>query len=444
MNHASAFRQLTDLFVSPRELSVNFLRHLLSATLALLVCVGVPARDAHAQKIEVWTFIGPGEANTREQTIAHVLKSFKQENPGIEVAVQVMPWQQLSPMLLRAAKAGQVPDVAMLYSPSMPAHIAAGTLLPLQPFLARQSAEMRSDLVKLPETVDKRGTTFGMPWDMRVAGLVYREDLLTAAKRRPPQTLQELADTAAALSSPDIAGLALGFGQNAPSTAAGWFLATLLGSGVPVLDTNGKAVFATPAAERVVQWVRDVVKKGSLPQSVALQGLESTEQLFIARKAAFVATSTVKFKMLADQSRLGENVKIIAHPGWNAGQPVPALVQSWSLVIPKGARQPEAAWKLIEHWTSTAVQIDAAKIGGYIPVRASALKDPWFSQPKAEMIRWAVDHAQKHPLVFAFPENTDALFDTWARMFGQVLTDRMSPSEALKWAEAEYNRRGSR
>jgi ABC-type glycerol-3-phosphate transport system substrate-binding protein len=424
---------------------MKILSHVVALAITALAFLAAPVREAHAQKIEVWTFIGPGEANTREKTVAHVIQSFKAKNPGIEVAVQVIPWQQLSPMLLRAAKAGQVPDVAMLYSPSMPGHIAAGTLTPLKSYVDAWPADVRADLVKLPETMDRAGITYGIPWDMRVAGLVYRADLLKAAGKRPPQTMQEWAETATAVSTPEVVGLALGFGQNAPSTAGGWFLATLRGSGVKVLDENGKAAFATPEAERVVQWVKDLVKKGNTyPQSVALQGLESMEQLFIARKAAFVATSTVKFELMATQSKLGDNVKMTGHPGWDAARPTPALVQSWSLVIPKGAKQPAAAWKFIEHWTSTAVQVESAKINGYIPVRSSALKDPWFKEPRAEMIRWAVDHAQKNPLAFHFPENTDALFDTWAKMFGQVLTDRMSPAEALKWAEAEYNRRGSR
>jgi len=415
------------------------------AAVAAVIALAAPVHVACAQKLEVWTFIGPGEANTREKAAAHVIRSFKEKNPGVEVAVQVIPWQQLSPMLMRAAKAGQVPDVAMLYSPSMPGHIAAGTLTPLQSYVDAWPADVRADLVKLPETVDKRGVTYGVPWDMRVSGIIYRADILEAAGKKPPRTLQELADTAAATATPEVVGLALGFGQNAPSTAGGWFLATLVGSGVKVLDENGKAAFAGPEAERLVQWVKDLVKRGdAYPQSVALQGLESMEQLFIARKAVFVPTSTVKFDLMATQSKLGDKIKMIGHPGWDVSRPTPALVQSWSLVIPKGARDPATAWKFIEHWTSTPVQIEIAKISGYIPVRSSALKDPWFNEPRAEMIRWAVGHAQKNPLKFSFPENTDALFDTWAKMFGQVLTDRMSPAEALKWAEAEYNRRGSR
>jgi ABC-type glycerol-3-phosphate transport system substrate-binding protein len=405
-----------------------------------------PLQDAHAQKIEVWTFIGPGDKNIREKTMAGVVESFKAKNPGIEVTLNVMPWQQLSPTLLRASKAGQVPDVAMLYSPSMPAHIAAGTLSPLKPYLDTWSAETRTDLVRLPETLDRQGNVFGVPWEMRVSGLVYRDDLLKAAGKRPPQSMKEWADTAAALAKDDIVGMALGFGPEAPSIAAGWFLTTLVGSGAKVLNDDGTAAFVSPQAERLVQWVKDLVTnhKDALPQSVALQGLEQAQNLFIARKAAFLPTSTQRVGFIRERSTLGEAVKMTAYPGFEEGRPSPALVQSWSLVIPKGAKQPAAAWKFIDHWTSTAVQVESARTAGYVPVRRSALADPWFKEPSAEMIRWAVDYAATSPLRFNFPENTEALYDTWAKMFGQVLANRMSPKEALAWAETEYNRRGGR
>jgi ABC-type glycerol-3-phosphate transport system substrate-binding protein len=401
----------------------------------------------HAQKIELWTFVGPGQENVRERAMAQVVETFKAKNPGIEVNVTVMPWQQLSPTLLRASKAGQVPDVAMLYSPSMPAHMAAGTLSPLKSYMDAWPAAERADLVRLPETVDRQGNPFGVPWEIRVSGMGYRADLLKAAGKGAPRSIKEWGETAAAVSTNDIAGIAIGFSPEAPSVAAGWFLTTLVGSGVKVLTDDGKAAFNTPQAERLVQWVLDLSTKGNktaLPANVALQGLEQAQTLFIAQKAAFLPQSSQRFEFIRERSKLGENLKLAAYPGWEEGKPSPALVQSWSLVIPKGAKNPAAAWKFIEHWTSASVQIESAKMAGYVPVRSSSLKDPWFNDPKADTIRWAVDYAAKYPLKFNFPENTEALYDTWAKMFGNVLTARMSPKEALAWAEQEYNRRGGR
>jgi len=194
-----------------------------------------------------------------------------------------------------------------------------------------------------------------------------------------------------------------------------------------------------------VQWVLDLTRnKSALPTNVALQGLEQAQTLFIAQKAGFLPQSSQRFEFIRERSKLGENLKLVEYPGWDEGKPSPALVQSWSLVIPKGAKNSAAAWKLVDHWTSAPVQVASAKTAGYVPVRTSALKDPWFSEPKAETIRWAVDYAGKHPLKFDFPENTEALYDTWAKMFGSVLTGKMSPKEGLAWAEGEYNRRGGR
>ena len=422
------------------------IRTLFRSVILAAACAGL-ATAAVAQKIELWTFVAPGKENVRERAMAHVVESFKAKNPGIEVNVTLMPWQQLSPTLLRASKAGQVPDVAMLYSPSMPAHIAAGTLSPLKSYIDAWPAAQSADLVRLPETVDRQGNIFGVPWELRVSGLGYRADLLKAAGKRAPQSLKEWGETATAVSTNDIAGIALGFSPEAPSVAAGWFLTTLVGSGVKVLTDDGKAAFATPQAERLVQWVLDLSTKGNktaLPPNVALQGLEQAQTLFIAQKAAFLPQSSQRFEFIRERSKLGENLQLVAYPGFEEGKPSPALVQSWSLVIPKGAKNPAAAWKFIEHWTSTAVQVESAKTAGYVPVRASALADPWFNDPKAGTIRWAVDYAAKHPLKFNFPENTEALYDTWAKMFGHVLTARMTPKEALAWAEQEYNRRGGR
>lgn len=415
--------------------------------LFFLVTILAFAGAGQAQKIELWTFVGPGTENVRDRAMAQVVSSFKAKNPSIEVNVTVMPWQQLSPTLLRASKANQVPDVAMLYSPSMPAHMAAGTLSPLNSYIDAWSPNDRSDLVRLPETIDRQGNPFGVPWELRVSGLGYRSDLLKAAGKRAPQTIAEWGETATAVSTTDIAGIAIGFSPEAPSVAAGWFLSTLVGSGVRILTDDGKAAFNTAQSERLLQWVLDLstkANKTALPSNVALQGLEQAQTLFIAQKAAFLPQSSQRFEFIRERSKLGDNLKLTAYPGWEEGKPSPALVQSWSLVIPKGAKNPAAAWKFIEHWTSTPVQVESAKLAGYVPVRASALKDPWFNDPKADTIRWAVDYAAKYPLKFNFPENTEALYDIWAKMFGNVLTLKMTPKEALVWAESEYNRRGGR
>lgn len=275
---------------------------------------------------------------------------------------------------------------------------------------------------------------------------MYRGDLLEAAGKQPPQSLDELASLAKALPKDGTVGLALGFSPEGSSVAAGWFLATLAGSGAKVLNDDGTAAFDSPQAERLVKWVQDLVNSGkdAWPQNVALQGQEQAYALFNAKRAVFFPMSSDRLDNVRLKTKLGNEIKMLSYPGWEVDKPSPALVQSWNFVIPKGAKHEAAAWKFIEVASSAEMQTKLAKLAGFVPVRRSSLKDPWFQSPQAANIDWAVNYAAAHPLDFKFPENTDTLYDVWAKMFGQVVTNKMTPAQALKAAESEYNRRSGR
>jgi ABC-type glycerol-3-phosphate transport system substrate-binding protein len=396
---------------------------------------------AQTSQIELWTFIDPGQDNVRSETLAHIIETFEANNPGITVVANVIQWQELDPTLLRASMAGQVPDVAMLFSPSMPAHIAANTLTPLNEFVEAWSEEMQADMIILPEATGSDGTIYGLPWEMRVSGIMYRQDLLDEAGYELPQSLQELAEIATEISSQDLAGIALGFSPRAPSIASSWFLTTLVGMGEQVLNEDGTASFATPSAERLVTWVYDLVHEHdqALPLDVALLGNEETQQLFIAGRAAFLPSSTQRLEFIRESGAFGSSLQMMPYQTFETGQAAPALVQSWSAIIPRGAPNPDDAWKFIEHWTSTEMQSYQAQHAGYLPVRTSVLSDPWFQTDEAAPLSWAVEYAATNPLEFDFPEDTVALYDVWARMFERVLTGQMGANEALEWAETEYN-----
>lgn len=407
---------------------------------------GRGARTARAasRTLELWSYEQPGDANVVQKAIAYIVTSFEQANPGTEVKVTSMPWQQLSPTLLRASHARRVPDVAMFYSPDMPVQIAAHTLLPLNDRLAGWTPEQRADLVRLRQAEDAQGTVYGLPWQQRTSGLIYRADLLAKAGQQPPRTLQEWSDTAAAVQGGDVVGVAMGFSPAGISVAAGWFLATQLGLGAAVLKPDGSAMFNTPQALRAVAWVLEQVKRSppTLPMDVAMQDQEKEHDLFSARRAVFLPTSSDRHAREVAQSGLSfEAIGMTGYPTDDAARPVPALVQSWNLAIPAGARQPDLGWQFIEHWLSAPVQVQSSRIAGFGPVRRSALSDPFFVEPRAQVMRWGTEYAIAHPMSFNFPTNTSMLYDVWGRMFGRVLAGELDPQGGLQWANAEFDQR---
>jgi ABC-type glycerol-3-phosphate transport system substrate-binding protein len=284
-----------------------------------------------------------------------------------------MPWQQLSPTMLRAAWARRVPDVAMFYSPDLPVQIEARTIAPLTGFMKDWPEAERADILRLPQAQDAQGVIYDLPWQARTSGLVYRADLLAKAGRQPQRSLAEWSDAARAAQGGDVVGMAIGFNPAGASVAAGWFLTTQLGLGAQVLKPDGTPDFDTEPARRIVQWVVEQVRgqaPPTLPLDVALQEQEKEHDLFSARRCVFLPTSSDRHARLAAQSGLRfDAIGMVKYPTFNEAKPAPALVQSWILAIPAGARAPDLAWRLIEHWTSPEVQAACCRIAGFVPVR---------------------------------------------------------------------------
>ena len=115
------------------------------------------------------------------------------------------------------------------------------------------------------------------------------------------------------------------------------------------------------------------------------------------------------------------------------------MMECWNLAIPAAAKNPDDAWKLIEHWISPEIQLWQAQNVGYIPMRVSLGDDPSFDNPLAAHIKPTLQYMADNPLDFSWPESTDALQDALGHAITAVLSDEMTPEEALIQAEVNYN-----
>ena len=387
--------------------------------------------------IELWSFLDPAGDNIRSKTLKHVLDTFEAANPGIRVKTSVIQWQEISPQLMRGARAGRTPDVAMLFSPNLGVHLAAGTLQSLDAELAK--APNRDDLIILPAGKDKQGRAHAVPWEMRVTGIMYRKDLLEGAGMVPPKTLSELADTAQKIGGEGRIGFGVGFNAAQPTAAMEWFIPTAIGMGAKVLKSDGTADFASPEMVKLTEYVADLVKRRIVPLDVALLGDNDVQQFAESGRTLFLVKASHRFQFIRDKAGISDGYQMMAFPTFEPGRPAPAIVQSWSLAIPKASKNKEAAFKLIQHWTSAEIQAYQTEKAGYLPVRRSVANMPAFKDAKNAHIDWALTYAAEHPLDFDWPENTEFLYATLARAIEQVITGKSGAKEALTAAETAYN-----
>jgi multiple sugar transport system substrate-binding protein len=419
-------------------------RGLVATAGAATASLAAPAivRGQTATTVELWTFLDPNARGVRSEILKEIFVAFEKANPGATIRANIIQWTEISPQLLRAARAGNVPDVVMLYSPFMTTHVQAGTLAPLDEFMRGWSTARRDDTVILPIGKDRQGRTFAVPWELRVYGLLYRLELLREAGLEPPKTLDDMTRIAAALQKPGLQGLGMSLHAATSTAPIEFVMPQMIAQGARVLGDDGAASFRGAGTERVLAYLHDLVNRHKvLSLDTALMPSDDVQNLGIGGKLAMMMNGSHRLTTVQERSQPGMEWSFMPFPSFDAARPVPASLQGWTLAIPRRARNPQLAWKLIDLWTTAEVQKAQAVRAGYLPTVRSVANDPDFASGRNAQFRLpqVVDYVARHPLDFAWPENSDALNDALGRMAQQVVANRMSIRDAIAFGEKTYD-----
>ena len=181
-----------------------------SRLVVLIVFVSlVLASTVGATTLRIWAM---GE----EAKSLHIIaEKFTEENPGVTIDVQAIPWSGAYDKLLTGIAAGQLPDIAQMGTTWMAPFGAMGAFQELSGFIAD------SDIVD-PEkffegswqTVITEEGIVGIPWYVDVRVMYYRTDLLAeVGYDHPPRTWEDLYDAGKKLTArgPQQAGVSLLF-----------------------------------------------------------------------------------------------------------------------------------------------------------------------------------------------------------------------------------------
>ena len=121
--------------------------------------------------------------------VGTLLKGFEQQNPGLRVEVQPLPWTAAHEKLLTAYAGDSLPDVSQIGNTWVAELSAIGALSPTP----AEAANLLND--QFPAVLDTNqisGRAMATPWYVDTRLLFYRKDLLARAGfDAPPQTWDE-------------------------------------------------------------------------------------------------------------------------------------------------------------------------------------------------------------------------------------------------------------
>ncbi|MGQ9556010.1 MAG: ABC transporter substrate-binding protein, partial [Anaerolineae bacterium] len=141
----------------------------------VVVEVAAPTKAPVAVKLVHWQHHSP----SRAQTVEHFKARFEDENPGITIDFQSIPWNDYWGKLASgiAAGKGSAPDVFQIPMGLVEEYVAGGNLIPTADVVIT-AQEIEENY--LPWTVQrgkKEGQYYGLPLDVQTL-LIYRNEAL--------------------------------------------------------------------------------------------------------------------------------------------------------------------------------------------------------------------------------------------------------------------------
>lgn len=404
---------------------------LLFTTLFLLAFV---ASSSYAETIQFWTM--PGDPY--ETTMREVVKKFTEET-GIDVEITLVTYGEHKEKLTVAVLGGSPPDV-MLFERSSTKEMQA-TQNVMQPLDNLLRDFDRSSMLPGPMSEAMyNGKWYGMPVRTDVRGVYWNQNLLAEAGLNEtvgPKTWDELdlyARKLTKMNGTDIKQL--GF---APWYSNWGFPAWVWAFGGEIYDeeTNSPIV-DTPTTIDVLRWYQTYGDRLGPEGRNFHRKFDSTDASFYKGGLAMYLQST------SFLGRLAVNAPDLSYMTGEVPHPAGGGNGTWSggpsLIIPRGAKNPELAAKFLKFVARPDMQLLRYRESQAIPANIEALKA---AISETESIQ-TVKLFEQLPVAHGRPPMWVPIRNAYIAARNNVLDGKMAPpaaaADAQTMADAEFAR----
>ncbi len=406
------------------------------AALGLAVLLALPASGAGPVTVTFWH----GMSGVLQPALAELTADFNTLNPGIAVTAQYQGnYPTLNQKVIAAVAAGNPPTITQLFPNWTEVLIRANALVPVANFIQGAdglSAESLNDILPIL----RQENTFGgvlwtLPFNKSVYLLFYNADLLKEHQQKVPQTWDDLASVAKALTKED-GGRTVRYGFVVRPTVE-YFTTFLLTNGGEFFQPGGKAfAFNSPAGVEALQYLVDLIAlhkaayvlpgfpDGDFGAGKTAMYIATNPGLAFAKAAVAgkftIGLAPLPYKRVRSTLLTGTNVGIMAR------------------ATPE---QQAAAWKYLKFITGTTGTTRWSLRTFYMPVRRSA-RDSTLMQvylrdnPEHQAGLDSLAFARTDPSIAEWEEVRDIV----AGAVEEAVLGKKTPRQALDEATAKANR----
>lgn len=381
-----------------------------------------------------------------------VMAAFEAANPGIDVTIELLPYDQYWTKLTADAVAGTAPDVFWMTPTQFPEYVTKGVLADLTPLKLDPSAYHQT----VVQSFTYQGKLYGVPKDWGTVGLLYNKDLFKKAGVRMPGTLTWRPDGSGTLLevarklTVDAAGKHPGEDGFDPAKIktygfASWnhyqtqWMNWISSNGGKLLDKPfGTYVFNDAASVEALTFGVDLINKHhvSPPATRTNPPTGKATDMFTAGEVAMFPANNALLPFVAPGATF--ELGIAPMPEGPKGRSV--NLNGLAEVVHARSEHPEEAMKLAAYLGGEEPQKLMAE-GGYVFPARNGLTQGYVDHWKAKGLDVTPFAEEAEGGTFALPVTTGFTgFETRLnQIFNEMYLGRLTPRQAADQAVAEGN-----
>jgi len=373
-----------------------------------------------------------------------LLPEFTKET-GIKVEIDKIEYMKMrDKQLLEMAKPKGDYDLVSYVVMWKTEYVSKGLLTPLAPFFTNPAlADPTYDAADIvPAYLQTTGMAggrkgylpgptaacYGIPFGSETSMFAYRKDIFQKHGWKVPQTYEEMLKLCKLVKEkePEMGGLTMR-GEAGHQVQHGW-LNHLTPYGGSAFDENWEPTFHKEPSLKAIHAMIEIVKTG--PPGISTFAYGAMTDAFLLGKAAMYLDSTA----LPGLVRNPEKSKVMGKVGYGLH---PKAVKystetgGFGIAIPANSAKKEAAFLLMQWFTSKAQDQKIARLGG-MPNRLSTLKDPGMQKeyPEFGAILENLKYANPdwRPLIPEWPEISMQYVGI---ALNEAITGKKTPEKAM-------------
>ncbi len=332
----------------------------LTMCLALTACGGSGSQSQGGDSgkpltVAIWD-------NNQLPGLKEIIEDFTTET-GIEVEIQMVPWDQYWTLLEAGAQGGDLPDVFWMHSNYSQKFMSNDILLDLTDKVAQSSnVDMANYYQDIAELYQYDGKIYGIPKDYDTIGLWYNKTMFDEAGISYPDetwTWDTFAEAAEKLTKAD--GSQYGFTSPASFNQDGYYNLIYSMGGSVLSEDKTKSMWNSEETVAAMNWWYDNLVTKAMPTQQVMA--ENTPDVMLGSgKAAMVFEGSWMIAAMKGNEYIVSNCDVAVLPKAEDGTRI-SIYNGLGWSAAADTAHPDEAWKLIEYLGSEKAQKKQAELG---------------------------------------------------------------------------------